>query len=91
MKRSEINRLLSWGKEFLATNNIRLPALAYWSPAELRARRETLGAVKRLELGWDITDLAAGTLLGSVLCYTLFGMELWMIRLSACRIVRNTS
>ena len=72
MKRSEINRWLSWGKEFLAANNIRLPALAYWSPAELRARLETLDAVKRLELGWDITDFGSGEFarIGAVL-YTV--------------------
>ena len=59
MKRSEINRFLSWGKEFLAANNIRLPALAYWSPTELKAREASLGTVKRLELGWDITDFGS--------------------------------
>ena len=60
MKRSEINAAIGWAKDFLARNNIRLPALAYWSPAELRARVAELGTVRRLELGWDITDFGSG-------------------------------
>ena len=60
MKRSEINAAIGWAKDFLARNNIRLPALAYWSPGELRARAAELGTVRRLELGWDITDFGSG-------------------------------
>lgn len=72
MKRSEINRWRSWGKEFLAANNIRLPDLAHWSLSELRFRKETLGAVKRLEPGWDIADFGSGDFvrIGAVL-YTV--------------------
>lgn len=60
MKRSEINSHIRWAEAFLARNNIRLPELAYWSPDELRARRESLASVRRLELGWDITDFGSG-------------------------------
>ena len=60
MKRSEINASISWAKELLAQNNIKLPALAYWSPAELKAMGNRLDTVKRLELGWDITDFGSG-------------------------------
>ena len=59
MKRSEINALIGWAKDFLARNNIRLPALAYWSPEELRRRNARLDAVRKLELGWDITDFGS--------------------------------
>ena len=60
MRRSEINASISWAKELLAQNNIKLPALAYWSPAELKAMGNRLDTVKRLELGWDITDFGSG-------------------------------
>ena len=60
MKRSEINALIGWAKDFLSQNNIRLPALAYWSPDELRRRNARLDTVKKLELGWDITDFGSG-------------------------------
>ena len=59
MKRSEINALIGWAKDFLSQNNIRLPALAYWSPDELRRRNAQLDTVKKLELGWDITDFGS--------------------------------
>lgn len=60
MKRSEINSYISWAEKFLADNNIRLPELAYWTPDELVSRKGDLSIVKRLELGWDITDFGSG-------------------------------
>lgn len=60
MKRSEINSYISWAEKFLADNNIRLPELAYWTPDELVSRKGKLSIVKRLELGWDITDFGSG-------------------------------
>ena len=60
MKRSEINSYISWAEKFLADNNIRLPELAYWAPDELVSRKRELSIVKRLELGWDITDFGSG-------------------------------
>ena len=60
MKRSEINGMIMWAKDLLAKNNIKLPALAYWSPAELKAMGNRLDTVRRLELGWDITDFGSG-------------------------------
>ena len=72
MKRSEINSYIRWAERFLADSNIRLPDLAYWSPAELASRRDQLSTVRRLELGWDITDFGSGDFLrvGAVL-YTV--------------------
>ena len=72
MKRSEINKLIHWAKDFLAQNNIRLPKLAYWSPADLKARAAQLDAIRQLELGWDITDFGSGDFsrIGAVL-YTV--------------------
>ncbi len=72
MKRSEINENLKWAKDFLARNNIKLPALAYWSPAELKEREAQLATVRKLELGWDITDFGSNDFakIGAVL-YTV--------------------
>lgn len=58
MKRSEINAALSWAKDLLASQNIRLPELAYLSPDRARAR--DLSTVKAVMLGWDITDFGTG-------------------------------
>jgi len=72
MKRSEINDSIRWAEEFLAANNIRLPELAYWSPDDLKSRLSALSTVRRLELGWDITDFGSGDFgrIGAVL-YTV--------------------
>ena len=72
MKRSDINSHIRWAERFLADNNIRLPELAYWTPAELSARRDRLSTVRRLELGWDISDFGSGDFarMGAVL-YTV--------------------
>ena len=72
MKRSEINGKIEWAKGFLAQNNIKLPALAYWSPAEFKEREARLATVRKLELGWDITDFGSNDFdkIGAVL-YTV--------------------
>lgn len=60
MKRSAINSYIRWAERFLSDNNICLPALAYWTPAELKGRESSLANIRRLELGWDITDFGSG-------------------------------
>ena len=59
MKRSEVNREIKWAKEFLAANNIRLPDMAYWSLDDWKRNRDILETVRRVELGWDITDFGS--------------------------------
>ena len=72
MRRSEVNDCIRWAGKFLADSNIRLPQLAYLSPAELAAMGDRLATVMRLELGWDITDFGSGRFdeIGAVL-YTV--------------------
>ena len=72
MKRSEVNSYIRWAEKFVTDNNIRLPQLAYLSPADLAAMKDRLDVVKKLELGWDITDFGSGKFgeLGAVL-YTV--------------------
>ena len=60
MKRSEINANIRWAEEFLAANGIRLPDMAYWSTEDWKANRELLETVRKVELGWDITDFGSG-------------------------------
>jgi len=72
MKRSEINSYIRWAERFLEENNIRLPEHAYWTPSEMKERAASLATVRRLELGWDITDFGSGDFerIGAVL-YTV--------------------
>lgn len=60
MKRSEVNATLSWAKDILSKNNIRLPEMAYWSMDQWKANADCLEVVRKVELGWDITDFGSG-------------------------------
>ena len=57
MKRSEINAYIKWAENLLAASNIRLPDMAYWSLEDWKAKRDQLDTVRKVELGWDITDV----------------------------------
>ena len=56
MKRSEINAAIAWAKELLKKKNITLPKMAYWSMDEWKANKDKLATVRKVMLGWDITD-----------------------------------
>lgn len=73
MKRSEINANIKWAKDFLAANNMRLPAMAYWTLAEWKANAPKLATVRAVELGWDITDFGLND-------YAKVGAVLYTIR-----------
>ena len=72
MKRSEINRAIGWAEALLREHHISLPDYAGWSPEEWKAHRPETGVVRRLMLGWDITDYGCGDFdkIGTVL-YTV--------------------
>ena len=56
MKRSEINGAIAWAKELLKKNNITLPKMAYWNMDEWQANKAKLDVVRKVMLGWDVTD-----------------------------------
>ena len=56
MKRSEINAAIVWAKALLERNNIRLPGTAYWSMDEWKANEASVDTIKKVMMGWDITD-----------------------------------
>ena len=60
MKRSEINGAILWAKELLKKNNIRLPEYAYWDMDAWKANANLLDTVRKVMLGWDITDFGTG-------------------------------
>ena len=72
MKRSEINTAIAWAKAFLDKSNIRLPEIAYWSPDDWRRHAGEIATIRRVMLGWDITDFGSGdfSTIGAVL-YTV--------------------
>ncbi len=60
MKRSDINRIIRDSDAFMRANGQILPPFAYWTPDEMRARRDEIGGIVERRLGWDITDYGKG-------------------------------
>lgn len=60
MKRSQINNILREGDAFIRSFGFRLPPFAYWTPAQMRARRDDISGIVQARMGWDITDYGQG-------------------------------
>lgn len=60
MKRSEINEIIRAADAFIRSFGYILPPFAYWSPAEMQARRSEIEGIVSARLGWDITDYGQG-------------------------------
>ena len=73
MKRSEINSAIRWAKNLLRENNIRLPEYAYWDLAEWKKNASALDTIRRVMLGWDISDFGSGE-------YDVTGAVLYTVR-----------
>ncbi len=56
MKRSEINRAIEWALSLLKRNNILLPEFSYWKLVDWKANKDKLDTIRKVMLGWDITD-----------------------------------
>lgn len=72
MKRSATNAAINWAKDLLRKNNIRLPRYAYWDMNKWHENKDSLDTIKKVMLGWDITDFGTGKFdeIGAVL-YTV--------------------
>ncbi|MDR2552109.1 MAG: D-lyxose/D-mannose family sugar isomerase [Treponema sp.] len=60
MKRSEINGALRDAQNMLDAVCFRLPEFGSWEPEQWRIRQGETGTIRRLMLGWDITDFGMG-------------------------------
>jgi D-lyxose ketol-isomerase len=72
MKRSEINSAVDWAIRLLEKNNFKLPHFAYWDMETWKENKAGIDVIRRVMLGWDITDYGQGNFekLGTVL-YTI--------------------
>jgi hypothetical protein len=59
MKRSEINALIETAIALLHEHQIRLPAFAYWTPADWQQKGSECNEIRDCKLGWDITDFGS--------------------------------
>ena len=61
MKRSEINKIMQEGLNFIEKGmNFLLPPFAKWSPDDWRLKGEESVEIIEQQLGWDITDFGSG-------------------------------
>lgn len=61
MKRSEINRIMAEGLNFIENENkFLLPAFAKWTPKDWMMKGEEVADIVNQQLGWDITDFGSG-------------------------------
>ena len=60
MKRSEINGAIQWARAALAEHDIHLPQSALWSPEEWKRHEGDTDTIRRVMMGWDITDFGTG-------------------------------
>jgi D-lyxose ketol-isomerase len=56
MKRSQVNSSILWAIDLLKKNNFYLPDFAYWKEDEWRRNRDKTETIKKVMLGWDVTD-----------------------------------
>lgn len=59
MKRSTVNQIMAEADEFIRSFGFLLPPFAYFSPADMKARRSDINSIVDARLGWDITDYGA--------------------------------
>jgi hypothetical protein len=60
VKRSDVNDIMRAADDFIRSFGFLLPPFAYWTPDEMRARRDRIGGIVDARLGWDITDYGQG-------------------------------
>lgn len=60
MKRSELNRIVNNGMEFVQRMGFKLPPFAYWSLDDWRTKGPEYDEIKDNMLGWDVTDFGSG-------------------------------
>lgn len=60
MKRSFIDAAIDCAMRMLEENHLKLPPFAYWSPDEFLARGDALSNLRKVMLGWDVTDFGSG-------------------------------
>ncbi|MCU0790008.1 MAG: D-lyxose/D-mannose family sugar isomerase, partial [Nitratireductor sp.] len=60
MKRSRVNEIIAEADAFIRSHGYILPPFAWWTPAEMKARRGEIGGIVDARLGWDITDYGLG-------------------------------
>lgn len=60
MKRSTINSIIREADAFIRSFGYIMPPFAYWTPEQMKERRQSSAGIFDARLGWDITDYGQG-------------------------------
>ncbi len=60
MKRSEVEAHITWAKKLIDYTGCTLPSFAYWTLDEWREKGSLTSGMKKVMLGWDVTDYGMG-------------------------------
>ena len=60
MKRSVINTNIEWAMDLCKRMHFNLPDFFYWTPEEWEAKKDQTEMMRKVGLGWDVTDYASG-------------------------------
>ncbi len=60
MKRSVINAGIDWAIDTCKRFCCALPDFAYWTPGQWEEKRDSTGYMRKVALGWDVTDYDTG-------------------------------
>ena len=60
MKRSEINQAIRNAIQLLEKYQWKLPEFGYWKPEDWKKHADELENLKKVMLGWDVTDFGSG-------------------------------
>jgi D-lyxose ketol-isomerase len=60
MKRSEINAAIVYAAGLCEKNRIALPGFSRWNLEKWRAEKEKTDVMRKVMLGWDVTDFGTG-------------------------------
>ncbi len=73
MKRSEVNAIIQDAEALIADSGFILPPFSKWSRKDWKTRHQETDLVRRVGLGWDITDFGKGN-------FTREGLVLFTLR-----------
>jgi D-lyxose ketol-isomerase len=60
MKRSEVEKHIAWAKKLIDEVGCTLPSFAYWTLDEWREKGALTEGMRKIMLGWDVTDYGMG-------------------------------
>ena len=68
MKRSLIDKNIDWAIALCEKMHVALPGFAYWTPQDWEDKKDSTAYMRKVAMGWDVTDYNSGDLTRSAAC-----------------------